>query len=56
MIGSGLKNITNKNMGNNKAKGRDSYDSTSSGELVEFFNRNVTPYPTEFSGSNLERL
>lgn len=50
MIGSGLKNITNKNMGSNKAKGRDSYDSTSSGELVEFFNRNVTPYPTESSG------
>lgn len=31
----------------NSAKGRDSYDSTVSGSLVSFFNRNVTPYPTE---------
>jgi hypothetical protein len=33
----------------NLAKGRNSYDSTSTG-LVEFFNRNITPYPTESGG------
>jgi hypothetical protein len=31
----------------NLAKGRDSYDSTSTGALIPFFNRNVTPYATE---------
>jgi len=34
----------------NSADGRDSYDSTSSGELIQFFNKNVTPYPTEVGG------
>jgi len=34
----------------NSADGRDSYDSTSTGELIQFFNKNVTPYPTEVSG------
>ena len=34
----------------NLADGRKSYDSTSTGSLVEFFNRNVTPYPTEVGG------
>jgi hypothetical protein len=34
----------------NSADGRDSYDSTSTGELIEFFNKNVTPYPTEVGG------
>jgi hypothetical protein len=34
----------------NSADGRDSYDSTSSGELIQFFNRSVTPYPTEVGG------
>lgn len=38
----------------NRANGRSSYDSTSSGELVEFFNRNVTPYPTESSGPKFD--
>ena len=33
----------------NLAKGRDSYDSTSTG-LIAFFNRNVTAYPTEVGG------
>jgi hypothetical protein len=41
-------------MENNRANGRSSYDSTSSGELVEFFNRNVTPYPTESSGPKFD--
>ena len=31
----------------NLAKGRDSYDSTSTGTIIPFFNRNVTPYATE---------
>jgi hypothetical protein len=31
----------------NLLKGRDSYDSTSTGELIPFLNRNVTPYATE---------
>jgi hypothetical protein len=34
----------------NLADGRDSYDSDSTGSIVEFFNRNVTPYPTEVGG------
>ena len=34
----------------NSADGRDSYDSTSTGELIQFFNRNVTPYPTDVGG------
>lgn len=31
----------------NLAKGRKSYDSTSTGVMIPFFNRNVTPYATE---------
>lgn len=31
----------------NVAKGRTSYDSTSTDLTIAFFNRNVTPYPTE---------
>jgi hypothetical protein len=34
----------------NSAKGRDSYDSTSTNSLIPFFNRNITPYPTEAGG------
>ena len=34
----------------NVAKGKDSYDSEVGGNLVAFFNRNVTPYPTEVGG------
>jgi hypothetical protein len=34
----------------NLADGRESYDSTSTGELIQFFNKNVTPYPTEVGG------
>jgi hypothetical protein len=34
----------------NSAKGRTSYDSTSTGAVVAFFNRNVTEYPTEAGG------
>jgi hypothetical protein len=34
----------------NTAKGRISYDSTSTGSLIPFFNRNVSEYPTEAGG------
>ena len=39
----------------NLAKGRDSYDSTSTG-LIAFFNRNVTAYPTEVGGPSFEPI
>ena len=34
----------------NSAKGRTSYDSTSTGSVIPFFNRNVSKYPTEAGG------
>jgi hypothetical protein len=34
----------------NSAKGQTSYDSTSTGSLIPFFNRNVSEYPTEAGG------
>jgi hypothetical protein len=34
----------------NKADGRNSFDSESTGSLIEFFNKNVTPYPTDIGG------
>jgi hypothetical protein len=34
----------------NRADGRTSYDSETTGSLIEFFNRNVTPYPTDVGG------
>jgi hypothetical protein len=34
----------------NLADGRTSYDSDSTGNLVEFINRNVTPYPVDVGG------
>jgi len=38
----------------NSANGRSSYDSTSTGDLIPFFNRNVTPYATESSGPKFD--
>ena len=38
----------------NSANGVGSYDSTSSGSLIHFFNRNVTPYATESSGPKFD--
>ena len=38
----------------NSANGISSYDSTSSGSLIHFFNRNVTPYATESSGPKFD--
>ena len=40
----------------NSADGRLSYDSTSSGELIQFFNRNVSPYPTEAGGPKFDLI
>jgi len=34
----------------NLAKGINSYDANLAGNLVEFFNRNVSPYPTDVGG------
>lgn len=38
----------------NLAKGRNSYDSTSTGAIIPFFNRNVTPYATEAGGPSFD--
>ena len=38
----------------NSAKGRTSYDSTSTGSVIPFFNRNVSEYPTEAGGVNFD--
>ena len=38
----------------NSAKGVNSYDSTSTGTLIPFFNRNVSEYPTEAGGIKFE--
>lgn len=38
----------------NTANGRYSLDSTSTGELISFINRNITPYPTESSGPKFD--
>lgn len=38
----------------NLAKGVDSFDATVGNNLVQFFNRNVTPYPTEIGGPKFD--
>lgn len=38
----------------NRAKGRTSFDADVKGEVVAFFNKNVTPYPTESSGPKFD--
>jgi len=42
------------NKKSNSAKGRGSYDSTSTGGVIPFFNRNITPYPTEAGGPKFD--
>lgn len=44
------RNPKKKKKKSNLADGRTSYDSESTGSIVEFFNRNVTSYPTEVGG------
>ena len=41
-------------MKSNSAKGRNSYDSEIGDTIVPFFNRNVTPYPTEAGGPSFD--
>ena len=43
-------------MKNNLAKGRNSYDSTSTGMVIPFLNRNVTPYATEAGSVKFEMV
>lgn len=38
----------------NLAKGRNSYDANIDGAIIPFFNRNVTPYPTEAGGPKFD--
>jgi hypothetical protein len=39
---------------NNRAKGQNSFDITTGNVVVEFFNRNITPYPTEAGGPKFD--
>lgn len=38
----------------NSAKGRNSFDANVGGDIVQFINRNVTPYATEAGGPNFD--
>jgi hypothetical protein len=38
----------------NVSKGRNSYDSTSTDVTIAFFNRNISPYPTEAGGPKFD--
>ena len=40
----------------NVAKGKNSYDQEIGGKLVAFFNKNVTPYPTEVGGPKFDLI
>lgn len=40
----------------NLAKGKNSYDANIDSSLVTFFNRNVTPYPTEVGGPKFDLI
>jgi hypothetical protein len=40
----------------NSAKGKDSYDAEVGGSLISFFNRNITPYPTEVGGPSFDLI
>jgi hypothetical protein len=39
---------------NNRAKGQNSFDVVAGNVVVEFFNRNITPYPTEAGGPKFD--
>jgi hypothetical protein len=41
---------------NNSAKGRDSFDVVTGNVVVQFFNRNITPYPTEAGGPKFDLI
>lgn len=38
----------------NRLKGKNSFDSESTGLLIPFINKNITPYPTEVGGPNFD--
>jgi hypothetical protein len=40
----------------NGAKGRDSFDIATGNVVVQFFNRNITPYPTEAGGPKFDLI
>lgn len=40
----------------NVAKGRNSFDANVGGSVIPFFNRNVTPYPTEAGGPKFDLI
>ena len=40
----------------NSANGVNSYDSTSTGDIIHFFNRNVSEYPTEAGGPKFDLI
>lgn len=40
----------------NRAKGRTSYDANVDNSLVTFFNRNITPYPTDVGGPKFDLI
>lgn len=40
----------------NSAKGKDSFDANIGGSLVSFFNKNITPYPTEVGGPSFDLI
>lgn len=43
-------------MSSNRSKGRTSYDSEIGGNVVEFFNRNITPYPTDVGAPSFDLI
>jgi Protein of unknown function (DUF2452) len=40
----------------NSAKGKNSFDANLGGSLVSFFNKNITPYPTEVGGPSFDLI
>lgn len=40
----------------NIAKGRESYDAQIGDQIIPFFNKNVTPYPTEAGGPKFDLI
>ena len=40
----------------NIAKGKNSYDANVGNELIAFFNKNITPYPTEVGGPKFDLI
>lgn len=43
-------------MDDNRAKGQNSFDIATGNVVVQFFNRNITPYPTEAGGPKFDLI